>query len=280
MFKKFLSGVLAAAILVSGATYANTATADAAVKVPAAKYTFNMNGANKNVVAVARKGDTTNFTNTDAMPEASVAKSQKITLKYAKGHNGKALYLDRTKSYGAELKNVKLGSGSWTVSFWVKAASSLSDYMPVFFTTSSVSEKSAKWVSITKASWLGDASPTIWSRNAAEGDKAFPWYSNNEWTANEAIAKDKWVHIVLTVNTKKSMEYEATKYKGYWGKTYVNGKYWGNGCVAKTTMSNKNRFFLGINGWDTPFKGYFDDVQLWSTALTAKQVKALYNSQK
>lgn len=30
MFKKFLSGVLAAAIIVGGASYANTATADAA----------------------------------------------------------------------------------------------------------------------------------------------------------------------------------------------------------------------------------------------------------
>lgn len=59
MFKKFLSGVLAAALLLGGATYANTTTADAAAKVPAPKYNFNMDKANKNVVAVARKGDTT-----------------------------------------------------------------------------------------------------------------------------------------------------------------------------------------------------------------------------
>ena len=37
MFKKFLSGVLAAALLLGGATYANTTTADAAAKVPAPK---------------------------------------------------------------------------------------------------------------------------------------------------------------------------------------------------------------------------------------------------
>ena len=51
MFKKFLSGVLAAALLLGGATYANTTTADAAAKVPAPKYNFNMDKATKNVVA-------------------------------------------------------------------------------------------------------------------------------------------------------------------------------------------------------------------------------------
>ena len=60
----------------------------------------------------------------------------------------------------------------------------------------------------------------------------------------------------------------------------VHGKLYGNGTVAKGTMSNSNKFFLGINAWDTPFKGYFDDVKLFNKALTAKQVKALYKSVK
>ena len=86
MFKKFLSGVLAAAIIVGGASYANTATADAAA-APKPKYYFNMDKANKNVVAVARKGDTTGYTTgnteTGTMPEAANAK--KVKLKYVKG---------------------------------------------------------------------------------------------------------------------------------------------------------------------------------------------------
>lgn len=282
MMKRFLSGALAAAVVLSSAAVVAPANADAAVKVPKAAYSFDMNKANKNVVAVARKGDTTNYTNTDMMPTEAVAKSQKIKLKYAKGHNGKALYLDRSKSYGAQLKGVKLGTGSWSVSFWVKAASSLNDYMPVFFTASSVKEKNANWVSVTKASWLGNASPTIWSRNAKKNE--FPWFSNNEWAENNAIEPNKWVHVVLTVNAKKTCEYgtagEEGYVKGMWGKTYVNGVYYGNGAVANGSMTNSNKFFLGINGWDTPFKGYFDDVKLWKKALTAKQAKALYKSEK
>lgn len=280
MMKRFLGGFMAVAIAASTVAVAAPADTASAAKVPKAKYTFNMDKANKNVVAVARKGDTSNFTNTDFMPDAKYAK--KIKLKYAKGKKGKALYLDRTSSYGAQLKNVKLGNKSWSVSFWVKAASSVSDFMPIFFTTSSVKEASAKWLSITKSSWLGDISPTIWSRSANEGDKAFPWYGNNEWTTDNQIAANKWVHITLTVNAKKTIEFEGESgtYKGYHGETYVNGKYWGNGAVAKSSMSNSNKFFLGINGWDTPFKGYIDNVKLWNKRLTEKQVKALFKSEK
>lgn len=57
--------------------------------------------------------------------------------------------------------------------------------------------------------------------------------------------------------------------------TYVNGKLFGNGTVAKGTMSNSNSFFLGLNAWDMGFKGYFDDVKLWDKALSPSQVKAI-----
>ena len=284
MIKKLLCGLLVTALVANSFVGANLTNASAATKVPKASYTFNMNASSKNVVAVARKGDTVNFTNTSAtggvLPAASNAKG--IKLKYAKGKHGKALYLDRSQSYGAELKNVKLGSGSWTVSFWVKASNSMSDFMPVFFTESSVNDKDAKWISITKASWLGNASPTTWSRNATITN-AFPWFSNNDWKAGDEITPAKgWLHIVLVVNTKKTCTYGEgkTAYKGYHGYTYVNGKLYGNGAIAKGSMSNANRFFLGINGCDVPFRGYIDDVQLYKSALSASQVSALYKSQK
>lgn len=299
MFKKFLSGALAASIIVSGAAYANTATADAAAKVPAAKYTFNMDGASKNVVAVARKGDTSNFTTgnteTGVLPTAKDAKG--IKLKYTAGKHKKALYLDRSKSYGAELKGVKLGSSSWTVSFWVKPDSSISNYMSVFFTGSKIADpKNTKWVSITKADWLdGGHTPTIWSHSLTNGkNDQFPWYSyqnkDGEWVGAKndskamALNKGQWTYVTLVVDTKDTCEYGAKGedgyVKSYHSFVYVNGKLYGNGTVAKGTMSNSNKFFLGINAWDTPFKGYFDDVKLWNKALTAKQVSALYKSAK
>jgi hypothetical protein len=302
MMKKVLCGAMAAA-LVAG-TLVSATDASAATKVPKAKYTFNMNKKSKNVVAVARKGDTSSYTtgNTDTgvLPTASQAK--KVKLKYVKGKHGKALYLDRSSSYGAQLKGIKLGKKSWTVSFWVKPSSSVSSYMSVFFTGSDiVNTKKTKWISITKTgdNWLtGYSAPAIWSHNAtldkSDTDLHFPWFAyqteDGTWAGDTddanamALQKDKWTYVTLVVDASDTCEYGTAGQDGYvksyhaW--TYVNGKLFGNGTVAKNSMSNKNLFFLGINAWDTPFKGYYDDVQFWNKALTDKQVAKLYKSMK
>lgn len=306
MMKKVLCGALAAA-LAAGTALAPAADASA-VSVPKAKYTFNMNKKSSKVVAVSRPGDTASFTtgksDTGVVPTEKGAKKIKATLKYKKGKHGKAVYLDRKKSYGAELKGIKLGSKSWTVSFWVKPDSSVGQFMSVFFTGSNiVNVKKTAWISITRCGddWLsgtGVATPTIWSHNAAldkgDDDQHFPWYAyqnkDGEWVGNKTDAKalginaGKWSYVTLVVDTKDTCEYGTKGEKGYvksyhaW--TYVNGALYGNGTVAKNSMSNKNKFFLGINAWDTPFKGMYDDVQFWNKALKAKQVKALYKKMK
>lgn len=299
MVKRLLCGALATALVV-GTVVAAPTSAAAKVKVPKAAYTFNMDKANKKVVAVARPGDTAEYK--CKTPETGVLpkKNSKIKLKYKKGKHKKALYLDRTKSYGAEMTGVKLGKGSWTVSFWTKSDNDLNNFMPVFFTGSNiVNTKKTAWISITQSDWLdGSSNPVIWSHNAAldkaADDQHFPWFSyqnkEGEWVGAKAdskalaIKKNKWVYITLVVNTKDTCEYGEAGTKGYvksyhaW--CYVNGALFGNGTVAKNSMSNSNKFYLGINAWDVPYKGMFDDVQFWKKALTAKQVKQLYKNMK
>lgn len=300
MIKKMLCGALAVALAAGTVAVAPAADASAA-SVPKAKYTFNMNKANKNVVAAARKNDTTNFTtaNTETGTLPSNANAKKIKLKYKKGKHGKALYLDRSKSYGAELKNIKLGSKSWTVSFWVKPDNNLSSFMSIFFTGNNIVDtKNTKWVSITKTGdgWLnGYSTPVVWSHSLTNGKKEqFPWFAFQDaegtWLGDKdnakatAISAGKWTYVTLVVDAKDTCEYgtkgEDGYVKSYHGWTYINGKLFGNGTVAKGTMTNKNKFFLGINAWDAPFKGMFDDVQFWNKALKAKQVKALYKKMK
>ena len=299
MMKRFLCGVMAVALVAS--TLVVAPDASAAAKVPKAKYTFNMNKANKNVVAVARKDDTDAYQAKDmdngVLPETKNAK--KVKLKYVKGKNKKALYLDRSSSYGAQLKGVKLGSKSWTVAFWVKSVNSLPQFQPVFFTGNKIVDpKNCNWVSITRSGddWATSGntmSPVIWS-HAMKNEKelGFPWYgyqnADGEWVFSgddknaAAVLPNKWVHITLVVDAKDTCPYgeEGVEgyYEGYHGWTYVNGKLFGNGAVVKTAMTNSNLFFLGINAWDVPFKGYYDDVMLWNKALTAKQVKKVYKS--
>ena len=302
MMKKFLSGVLVTALVLGSVSFATPEKAEAA-SVPKATYTFNMNGKNSKVVAVGRKGDNASLQTggTPNMPTEAQAKAIGAKLKYAKGKNGKALYLDRTKSYGAQLKGVNLGSKNMTISFWVKVPSGMGEYNSMLFAASDVSAENAKWFSITKggAAWPNTGAPTIWSHVISNGNtdkEEFPWYNKNGinddgeavWEAGDAFSAKTWTHVVLVIQaTGKdgTCEYgtkgEAGYVKGYHGYTYINGKPWGNGTIAKKAVSAKNKFFLGINAWDTPMKAYYDDVMLWKgKALTAKQVKKLYKSQK
>lgn len=278
MMKRFLCGAMATALVVAGLSVGSV-DASAATKVPKAKYTFKLNKASKKVVAVTRKGDDKSkftaknvkkngFEGCGVLPKAN----KKIKLKY----KGKALYLDRSSSYGAELKGVKLGKGSWTVSFWVKPDTTLGDFMPMFFTGNNITNPAkTKWISITKggSSWpAGGAVPTIWSHNVKKASKGkvtseeFPWYGyqndDGEWQGASDTAKavgvnpGKWTQVTLVVDTKDTVEYgtkgEDGYVKSYHGWTYVNGQLFGNGAIAHNTMSNSNKFFLGMNCWDAP----------------------------
>lgn len=301
MMKKFLSGVLVTALVLGSASFAAPAKETEAASVPKATYTFNMNGANKNVVAVGHKDPTANLTpaKTGVFPTEKDAKTLGAKLKYVKGKNGKALYIDRTKAYGAQLKGVNLGAGDMTISFWVKVPSGMGEYNSMFFGASDVSDTNAKWFSITKggSAWPNTGAPVIWSHAMNNGkDLGFPWYNKNGvnkkgeavWEAGDAFSSKTWTHVVLVIKTKgkdSTCEYgtkgEDGYVKGYHAYTYINGKAWGNGTVVKGAISSKNKYFLGINAWDTPMKAYYDDVMLWKgKALTAKQVKKLYKSQK
>lgn len=306
MMKRFMCGALAAALVVGSITAPTTASAKK-VKVPKANYTFNMNKKSSKVVAVTRKGDVNGKAGDAAKKKAkggvmpTVDKKKKV--QYKKGHKGKALYLDRT--YGVRLKGVNLGNGSYTISFWVKIPNGVGDFTGMFFATSDMKDASCKWLSITKRADLTEngGSPIIWSHVVNGKTNQFPWYCKNGvdkktkkpvWTYGTAFDSKKWVHVVLAVDSKKKnyAEYgeKANKgkktdgvdqyVKGPHGWTYVNGKLYGNGVVAKGAVNSKSKFFLGINGWDTPAKAYYDDVQMWKKCLTAKQVKQLYKNQK
>ena len=306
MLKRVVSKILAAALVVTSISF-SASSAAAATKEPKAAYTFNFNKANKKVVAVARPGDKGMLSKTGmvdgrkehlpVLPTEKTAKNKKIKVQYTKnGKHGKGLNLTQKQKkygYGVQLKGVKLGSGSWSVAFWVKATAAVSNYVPIFFTQNSVAKNTERWLSITKSSWLGDASPTIWSTNNKiknlKGEFAFPWFVYDEQGKfrgkSDTIKKGKWVHIVLVCNSKdrKAVYNEGNdgEYKGgYHGWTYVNGILYGNGSIAKDSVTNKNTFYLGINAWNCPFKGVIDDVKFYKKALSAKQVKAVYKSKK
>ncbi|MGB4659170.1 MAG: LamG-like jellyroll fold domain-containing protein, partial [Mobilitalea sp.] len=57
---------------------------------------------------------------------------------------------------------------------------------------------------------------------------------------------------------------------------YVNGELIGEGPVASDTFVD-GKAYVGINCWDIKFKGLFDDIKVYDTALTAEEVKTTMN---
>jgi len=290
MFKKSLVGALAAVLMVEGAL-ATASTAQAA-SYPKPKYSYNFNKADKNVIAVNRK-DTDKAAGTavptDDFTGSPIKKaSKKVTLKKS-GRKSKSLYLDRT--YGVQLKNMKLNAKRYSLAFWVKVDGGMADYMPTVFISGKDCLKSgnAKWLSVTKASWLSAPhSPVVWTKNEKKGQN--PWTSDIAETPRELMVKDKWVHVAVTVGKEygdagAQSEYLTKGEDGYMKGNnvviYVNGEMYGTGTPAADDICDgKESAYLGINHWDVRFKGYFDDVMFWNKALSEEQVQAVYKKTK
>lgn len=258
---------------------ATTATSEAA-KAPKAKYTYSFDKADKNLVAVTRKGEDAT---TGGTPEGAIPTTTKTKIKYQKGKKGKALYLDR--SYGVKLKNMKLKADKYTIAFWVKPESNMGNFMPIFF-AGNESIDNQKWLSITKTDFLGaDRSPVVWSNNASKGE--FPWTSDiAETTRNMLTSANGWQHVAVTVGAAYGDAGKTTEYgekggdgycKGNNVVIYVNGEMYGTGTpAAHDVFDGKETAYLGINYWDTKFKGWIDELNIYDKALSEKQVQALY----
>lgn len=219
---------------------------------------------------LTRSGDADTGSNAGTMPEVST----KVAAQFQDGKNGKALYLDG--SYGVTLDTKAVGD-TYSVSFWVNPAR-FSNFTPILQIGSDLlsAKKSATWLNITKADWDGDIAPVIWSRNEVTG--AFPWYCKAYFTAGGGftIPKNEWSHIVVTVDGSSKCVDPVTGdvIKDTVNSVlYVNGKKIGEGPVATGTFAGSSKVYLGLNCWDIAFKGLYDDVKIYNTALTAAEVK-------
>jgi hypothetical protein len=208
-----------------------------------------------------------------------------LTLKdgdktYIPGVKGDALYVDGNTGY--KLTDVNGVGDTYTVSFWVYSTR-FSDYMPsVQFGPDVYGDNTgnANWVNITKTTFSDDAVsafPTIWSRN--QTDDTWPFIVEAE--GNDRLKE--WTNITLVVDGSKTSA-DGTMLIG---DLYINGELLvrtdsdGNAVetlVAKGCMdaSDYFDFLIGVNYWDSVFKGAFDELYIFDQALTAGQALTLY----
>jgi hypothetical protein len=233
---------------------------DPSAVTPVYKYGFNdsLDGA----VAVAREGDNEDGGNAGTIPTANEA----ANVIYAEGVDGKAIVLDG--SYGLQLPAESVGE-TYSLAFWVNPAR-FSNFGPIIQVGSDLLS--------ANTDWDGDSAPTIWSRNEVTG--AWPWYLKAYFTAGGGymLEKDKWSHIVVTVDGTQTAIDPATGDAvpdTYPSKLYVNGEFIGEGPIATETFAGDAKVYVGINCWDIIFKGLFDNIEIYNTVLTPEQVAGI-----
>ena len=201
--------------------------------------------------------------------------------KYIGGVRGNAIYLDGT--YGYQLTDITgLDSKSYTVSFWLYATR-FSNYMPtVQFGPDIHGDVTGgqHYLSLTSAEWTGSATyPCVWSYDQLN-DALWPAWS----CADTGDGLKQWEMITLVVD-ENNVSTDGTMLVA---QLYINGEeivsYDSDGNVIPINVINNAmeksdnfEFMLGVNYWDSIFKGAFDELYVYDRALSADEVKDLFS---
>lgn len=170
-------------------------------------------------------------------------------ITFAEGVVGQAAKFDGNS--GLRLADGIITGETYTVSMWLKP-----DQITEFTTAFFGARTSNNWISILpKTSW---GNTMVWSHN---GDN---WY---DAISDKTIPVGEWSNLVLTVNEGNV-------------NFYINGeaKYTGSDFPNIFTSIDAE-FGLGVNYWDTPFKGLIDEVRVYDgVALPATELQSLYKN--
>ena len=163
---------------------------------------------------------------------------------YAPGVHGNAAVFNGTS--GIRLPDGLLAGNTYSVALWVKPEQ-LTPFTTTFFGARDLNN----WVSLVPMGPVGNQT-MVWSGTA--------WYDAG---TGMQITAGEWTHLAFAVQ-------EGTI------TVYVDGvqKFSGTNFPNVFTTTN-GTFGLGVNWWDTPYKGLMDDVRVYDAALTAQEIAAL-----
>ncbi|MDC3417554.1 lipocalin-like domain-containing protein [Aquibacillus salsiterrae] len=171
------------------------------------------------------------------------------TITFADGVVGQAAQFDGDS--GLRLADGLITDNTYSVSLWVKPEQ-ITQFTTTFFGAESVNN----WISIVPESW--DRNTMVWSHN---GDR---WY---DAITGISIPVGEWSQLALTVNEGAAV-------------FYINGEAkFSGGDFPDVFNSVDSVFGLGVNYWDSPFKGLMDEVRVYNgVALPWDEVLSLYEN--
>ena len=164
----------------------------------------------------------------------------------ADGIDGGALHLDGTA--GVRLPDGLLQGSSYSVSLWLRPEA-LTPYTTAFFGAASPTS----WVSLVPRGHDGVGGSTmLWS--------GAQWYDAG---TGRSLPLGEWSHVAFVVDSGAA-------------SVYIDGELRFQGTGFPDALSGPgNVFALGVNWWDTPFRGDVDELSVWSSALAPDDVAQL-----
>ncbi|MDL0435554.1 MULTISPECIES: glycoside hydrolase family 43 C-terminal domain-containing protein [unclassified Niallia] len=201
----------------------------------------------------AFEGDLKDSTGTqaDGQPTGNLISNTGGTISYTEGKTGQGAIFDGAS--GVLLPKGLISSNKYSVSFWLNPEQ-LTNYTSAFFGA----KTDANWISfVPKGNDAVSNNSMIWSNSDG-------WYDAD---AGTQIPVNEWSHIAFTVDNGQI-------------NIYINGEKAFSGTEFFNVFTDKNALFaLGVNYWDTPFKGLMDEVLVYdSVALTEDAVKDYYTT--
>lgn len=213
----------------------------------------------------------------------------------ADGVVGKSLYLDGKYGVKLDLSTMDIADDSYTISFWIYAER-LGDFMPIVqlgrnmagdvaLESAKTKEGAVAWLNFTRGSWA-ETYPLAWNRNSSipwgtDENGVFPWIAG---PADEVYGKGEWCLVTLVVDGNRytcaddAGERIGTRY-------YLNGQLvfdasaeylYYQGVAPELFTGSAVEGYIGINYWDSLYKGYIDELIIYDEPLTSGQVVTLY----
>lgn len=212
-----------------------------------------------------------------------------VLIAEGQGAVGNALYLDG--KYGVDFDMKEVSDDSYTFSFWFNA-DRVATFGPVVQIGRNIGMSNADatvtWLNITKSTWGtndADIFPVAWNRNSSIGtevsaDGVWPWIYAMDDTEH---GKREWCLLTIVADGNRYVADDGMERVGT--KFYLNGE-------LKWEANGENMYYqglspeiitgdgieghIGINYWDTIYKGFIDELYIFDEALTDGQVKTLF----
>lgn len=154
-----------------------------------------------------------------------------------------------------------IGVGDFSVSVWIKMPqTSGKTYQPIFSNKTTVAASNGFAIYFNQ-----NQNKLLWS--TADGTNA-----TEIWTANTVDLYDKWVHIVMVRNSTDAR-------KGYF---YINGERWELASIPPIRDISNDEYTIKLGDIATHtnsayrYVGLMSDFRLYTTALSADDIAALY----